>query len=224
MEHLMRILSHRSRGWLLLVLAVLAIGFPVVFPREIRTAQPGGTYPGRVLDEIAKHKYNQRQIERAVKNGQLEFSGTGPVTLDVGDIAVIQDDGSLISGSRSPFDLKGRSLRWLPRTQGGFDVSIDNTVVDQNYKAAVTIRDDDSLPQTLPFGFTFYGISYSAVFLNSDGNLTFGSGDSASSDRSLSRFRTGAPRIAGFFTDLNPEQGGKVYADITPQKAMFTWV
>jgi hypothetical protein len=63
---------------------------------------------------------------------------------------------------------------------------------------------------SLPFAFRFFGQSYSEVFVNSDGNLTFGSGDSASTARSVGRLVSGAPRIAPLFADLDPSTSGSV--------------
>jgi hypothetical protein len=46
------------------------------------------------------------------------------------------------------------------------------------------------------FAFPFFGRSYRQIFVNSDGNLTFQAGDSASTQRSLGNVVAGVPRIA----------------------------
>jgi hypothetical protein len=77
------------------------------------------------------------------------------------------------------------------------------------FEKTVTLADDDSRKVSLGFKLPFYGQTYSDVYINADGNLTFGAGDNGH-DRSKSRFLTGAPRIAAVFADLNPSSGGKV--------------
>ena len=62
------------------------------------------------------------------------------------------------------------------------------------------------------------------MFINSDGNLTFGQGDSSSNDRSLTRFNAGPPRIGGFFADFDPTTGrGGVFINALPDRFVVTW-
>ena len=48
--------------------------------------------------------------------------------------------------------------------------------------------------------------------MNSDGNLTFGAAEFASSERSLGRLTAGPPRIAPLFDDLDPSKPPAVCA------------
>jgi hypothetical protein len=60
--------------------------------------------------------------------------------------------------------------------------------------------------------------------VNSDGNITFEEADTASTDRSVSRFLTGPPRVAPFFSDLDPSTGsGQVYLATGSDAATITW-
>ena len=61
------------------------------------------------------------------------------------------------------------------------------------------------------------------MFVNSDGNVTFGLEDHASTDRNVARFLTGPPRIAPLFADLDPSQGGGVYRRIDGDALLLTW-
>ncbi len=70
--------------------------------------------------------------------------------------------------------------------------------------------DDDSAAIPIGFSFPFFEKSYSTVYVNSDGNLSFGSGDPASVSRDKNRFLTGVPRIAALYRDLDPSVGGSV--------------
>lgn len=62
-----------------------------------------------------------------------------------------------------------------------------------------------------PYGMTFsyYGNTYSSMFVNSDGHCTFVSNTSDFTP-TPTEFRTGPPRIAPFWTDLDPGFGASV--------------
>ena len=87
------------------------------------------------------------------------------------------------------------------------------------------LTDDDQAVFEFPLGFSFpfFGKVYTEVVVNSDGNLTFGEGDSTSNSRDETRFLSGPPRIAPLFTDLNPEDGGEITAAIEDGSITFTW-
>ncbi len=72
------------------------------------------------------------------------------------------------------------------------------------------LGDDDFAEVPLGFSFPFQGESYSSVFVNSNGNLTFGAG-STDFTESVSDLLNGPPRIAPLFDDLSPNQGGLVF-------------
>ncbi|MEO7328452.1 MAG: C1 family peptidase, partial [Minicystis sp.] len=89
------------------------------------------------------------------------------------------------------------------------------------FESTLTLSDDDGRKIDLGFSFPFYGTSYKEVYLNSDGNLTFGAADTKSADRSASRFLSVAPRIAALFADLNPAAGGKVSYGKSKEDSLF---
>jgi hypothetical protein len=72
---------------------------------------------------------------------------------------------------------------------------------------ALTVTDDGSELVNLPFTFRFFGVNYSSVYVNMNGNLTFGA---ASSDftESSAELHSGPPRIAACWDDLEPNQLG----------------
>ena len=71
----------------------------------------------------------------------------------------------------------------------------------------IFLGDDASEEITLGFSFPFQGASYSSVFVNSNGNLTFGGGDTDFTE-SVGEFLDENPRIAPLWDDLSPNQGG----------------
>src|SRR4029434_4015951 len=74
---------------------------------------------------------------------------------DVGDIAVVQDEGDLILPPNT-YDLRSLGLRYTRNGSGGYNV----TRIDGNFRASLGARlsldDDDSAPGAMPFGFSFY--------------------------------------------------------------------
>lgn len=88
------------------------------------------------------------------------------------------------------------------------------------------LEDDDEMIFEFPqgFSFPFFGTTYTEVVVNSDGNLTFGIGDSQTGvSRSERRFLTGPPRIALFFSDLDPSEGGEIRAEAGEGSLSFIW-
>jgi hypothetical protein len=73
----------------------------------------------------------------------------------------------------------------------------------------LTLDDDDFEQVSLPFSFPYQGSSYRSVFVNSNGNLTLGSGDTGWTPR-VPALLNGPPRIAPLWTDLSPQAAGVV--------------
>ncbi len=141
---------------------------------------------------------------------------------DVGEIAVLQDDGSLIVPA-NPFDLDGLGLLFQRNAAGGYDVSRTDPTFRSPLGDRLTLADDDATQRSIPFGFPFYGRSQTAAFVNSDGNLTFGESDTATTERGLGRLLSGAPRVAAFFADLDPSAGGGVFVSAGSGAFTVTW-
>jgi hypothetical protein len=69
-----------------------------------------GTYPGRVVTELALHR--QFQMQR-VRSGFLPQSVLPPQAADIGNIAVIPDDGTLVAAT-NVFDLEQKRITFQP--------------------------------------------------------------------------------------------------------------
>lgn len=74
------------------------------------------------------------------------------------------------------------------------------------------------------FSFTFFGVSYNEVVVNSNGNLTFGGGDTTYDPQPLpDHVVNGLPRISLAFVDFNPGAGGDVFFEQFPERFVVTW-
>lgn len=80
------------------------------------------------------------------------------------------------------------------------------------------LGDDTSVEVALPFSFPFQGSTWNSVFVNSNGNLTFGAPDEGflSWVEDVGEFLNGPPRIAPLWDDLSPQVGGLVVARFEP--------
>lgn len=143
-------------------------------------------------------------------------------TYDAGDIVVIEDAGDILIRP-NPYDLADSGLRLSPNEAGGYDVARVAFGFRQPLGSKLALGDDDTREVTLQFGFSFFGRAHDRVFVNSDGNLTFDEGDVESSERSVTRLLTGAPRIAPLFADLNPAAGGRVLVSNSAAAYTVTW-
>jgi hypothetical protein len=183
--------------------------------RPAKASQPTRVDPRSTLaDILARHQEAQRRVR--------PLATASPVaSADVGEIAVIQDEGDLVTPPNT-FDLQGIGLRFTPRG-GGYDVSRLDGSFQSVIGDPITLQDDDSVSQTMSFNFTFYGVARNTAFVNSDGNITFVSGDNASTARSVGRMLTGSPRVGPFFADLDPSDGGGVYVRSGTDAFTVTW-
>jgi hypothetical protein len=189
--------------------------------RALKTNVLDGSPRWRVLDALWTHReyatrFNRRDDERT----SLSPSRSNA---DVGDIAVVQDEGDLILPPNT-YDLRSLGLRFTRNGAGGYNV----TRIDGNFRAAIgtrlTLTDDDSASGTVPFGFSFYGKTQTAAFVNSDGNITFEEADKSSTERNVARLLTGPPRVSPFLADLDPTTGsGRIFLNAASDQYTVTW-
>ena len=76
-----------------------------------------GTYPGRVLTELALHRQYSNQRRSLGFQPQASALAGPAASVDEGHIAVLTDDGTLVTQPNS-FDLDQRSLTFVPEAQG----------------------------------------------------------------------------------------------------------
>jgi hypothetical protein len=185
-------------------------------PKDARSLD--GSTRWRVLDDL----WINRQAEARRRSEGRADAGPPVDRLDVGSIAVLQDEGDLIVAP-NPWDLRSTGLRFTPNAAGGYDVRRTDGAFRQTLGTRLTLSDDDTEEIAVPFAFNFYGRRQSAAFVNSDGNITFGEGDTATSERNVARLLSGPPRVAPFLADLDPSAGGGVYVHAATDQYTVTW-
>jgi hypothetical protein len=188
--------------------------------RAQKTNVVDGNPRWRVLDALWTHR---EYLERNHGTPDERRTISPRSNADIGDIAVLQDEGDLIL-SPNTYDLRSLGLRFTRNGSGGYNV----TRIDGNFRATLgtrlTLDDDDSAPGTMPFGFSFYGRAETAVFVNSDGNITFDEADKSSTERNVARLLTGPPRVAPFLADLDPSTGtGRIFLNAAADQYTVTW-
>ncbi len=147
---------------------------------------------------------------------------------DAGDIAIIDAGNGAVMQPKT-FDLSGSTLTFTPTTGAAtaYRYALTSGSYDPSLPSGthVTLGDDDSTLLNLGFTFPFFGKQYNQVYLNSDGNLTFGAADHESTERSLGRMNAGPPRIAPLFDDLDPTGFNAVVSVAsTPSVLVVSWV
>ncbi len=177
----------------------------------------------RARPALNRFLHNQSRLRRATGTLQSLAMPSASSNHDVQGVALINDADGVVN-RLNPFTLSQKSLRFTP---DGLNYRIE-TATAPAYASAGSllpgVGDDDSRPISLPFPFPFFGVTYTAVFLNSDGNLTFTASDNSSSDRSLARFNAGPPRIAPLFSDLDPSRSGAaVKMEADAMRLTLTW-
>jgi len=221
----------RLRSVVALALAWLGGAGPVT---GRQTPEICGTYPDRVKVELALHRKAERLRSRGARAIGRHSAGTSsaprPASRDVGDIAVLEGSPEIVVRP-NPFDLAGQTLRFQPVSAGATQYRFELTA--GGYDAAVAsaghtielFADDDTRLINLPFAFPFFGASYTSLYVNSDGNLTFGRPDTETSPRSLGRAVSGPPRIAPLFADLDPSRAqGGVSVFLAVDRVAVSWV
>ena len=176
-----------------------------------------GTAPYGARRAVWAHR--EEEARRATRDGGGRASSVG--AFDVGQIAVLEDQGDLAL-LRNPIDLAGAAVRFTP-AGSGYSVTRLALPLEPDTGTRLTLGDDDSTRITLPFGFPFFGQTYSTAFVNSDGNVTFGQKDDASTSRDVGRLVNGPARVAPLLVDLNPESGGTISFLGLQDHATVTW-
>ena len=190
-----------------------------------------GSPRGRALEALWLHDAaaQQRRDAAASVRSQSEDAGAraitapAPVAEDIGDIAILPDTGNLVLPANQ-LDIAGSGLRFTRSGPAAYTITkIDNTF-RSTLGTRLTLNDDDSAQNDVRFAFPFYGTTQTTAFVNSDGNITFGEPDKASTERNVARLLTGPPRVSPFLADLDPSAGtGRVFVNAAADQYTVTW-
>ncbi len=211
-------------------LLILLVAWPVAAAGPSGPGSWCGTRDTLLEEVLAAHRRNLERLRPDLNPFAAAASTLTPlpavnVTRD-GDLALIEDDGTIILPP-NPVDLNDLGVRFRRRKKT-FKVTRYTGGLGATLGEKLPLRDDDSIRVDFPQGakFRFFGERYGSVWVNSDGNLTFGDPDSESTARDLGRMLNGPPRISPFFTDLNPETApadGGVFVRAIGKKLRITW-
>ena len=145
-----------------------------------------------------------------VVRGNLD-SVIGVFDADTGELLVTDDDGGngLLSRLLLQADADLRlavAVSTFPDLEfvGAGETNGRYSLYINTYRGTpIEIGDDDTVPVTLARPFNFQGQARSSVFVNSNGSLSFGAGDT-SFLATVPAFLAGPPRISPLWTDLDP--------------------
>ncbi len=188
-----------------------------------------GSYPERWKEELHLNRQSARLRRQAAPESVARITPFS-VARDIGNLAVLEDSDGVVA-RRNDFNLDRKSITFTPATASAARYRFQ--VADASYDAQAAsdgapltgLDDDDTREQRLPFSFPFFGITYTRVFVNSDGNVSFNAGDTAISERSLGRLTAGPPRIAPLFRDLDPSLApNSVRVLAEPSRFVVTWI
>lgn len=190
--------------------------------RALKSTIRDGNSRWRVLDALWTHQEAEDRRSRAGLTGNAP-TATGRNAVDVGEIAVVPDEGDIVLPPNT-YDLLNVGLRFTRNGSGGYDVRRFDASFRAGLGTRVTLTDDDSATSTVPFTFPFYGTGETLAFVNSDGNITFEEPDKSSTERNVARLLTGPPRVSPFLADLDPTAGsGRVFLNAAPDRYTVTW-
>ena len=173
-----------------------------------------------------------------LKNASPLTAGGYSASQDFGDVAVVADDGLMVTEKNIP-DLNGTQVRFDPAGPSSFSISHSAAAIDPSlgtplifgYPGTIFPGDDDTQEIQFPAGFPYFGTTYHSVWVNTDGNVTFGAPEIGSDDRDKLKHVSGPPRISAWLADwsplnaLNPAGQGTInaVAKTGPDRLVITW-
>lgn len=192
-----------------------------------------GYDPNGAADQWSNHRLNVLGSKRAGGAGIAPETtqAAGPTIEDVGDIAVVHDDGTVVIPP-GKFKLKNSSILFTPDGGGyritpadiqfsspdglglGYFLGADGLLgnFDNGYR-------DIILPGA---PFPFFGVYYDTIYVGTNGYITFTHGDTTARI-SPSALATELPRIAPLWADLQIEDSGAIYYNRLAGGHAITW-
>ncbi|HAS8478182.1 TPA: hypothetical protein I7768_14410 [Vibrio vulnificus] len=182
---------------------------------------PGTTVNGWVIDQYgAPVPFAQITCLEAI--GVSDVGGA----FSIAGVATVSPVTCSVSAEINGITFTGLSARVAPVRSAETNIGtivIQSAVFDPEYGVNLNQSDDDFDYVNFSEGFSFplFGNTYTGVYVNSNGRLSFTFGDSTYTE-SFSVF-TGQPNIAAFFDDLHPGRGGAVFYKQMADRFVVTW-
>ena len=120
----------------------------------------------------------------------------------------------------------GRSIRFDPTGNGDYRYSRIPFNFDPDMGQDLNLGDDTNARISFDFPFPFYETRWQEAYVSANGAVAFGSPINPPDSllfRPLQDFFNAQPKIAPFFVDLNPAQGGGVFHKHQADRATITW-
>lgn len=175
-------------------------GAPQTGVYTLRGLTPGAQY-AIFVDEILEGDFTATPLN-PLPGPEEFYSGAGESSNGATDVPTASTPVTVAAGA----------------TQSGVNVIFNSPAAG----APLPVGDDGFVQLSLPFAFDLCGQRFTSVFVNANGNLTFGVA-SADFSESLLEFVGGPPRIAGLWDDLDPSSGGSVFFNQTSNTFTVTW-
>ena len=125
-------------------------------------------------------------------------------------------------------DLDNISLSFTPNNSSDFyhacNEAISALPTDPAGGTTLSLTDDSYATVSVGSGQTvkLYGVSYTQLYVGSNGYITFGSGDSSYTEALDAHFNQ--PRVSALFDDLDPSQGGTLSWKQLADRLVVTWL
>src|SRR5438128_10291099 len=184
-------------------------------------------------DALARHRMQalRSSHQRRRLASARPTPADGPRLTDQNDIALIEDDGSIILPPAA-YDLKKRAVLFTPEA-GGYRITPTDLPFAKDF--GTRLRDFlavDGQPSGSGNGycavpltgapFTFCGVAYNQIYVGTNGYITFNGGDT-SSRLSASALAMSLPRIAPLWASLDMSGGGDIYYNRLEDRHVITW-
>jgi len=153
-----------------------------------------------------------------VRSGSVSANSS----LQEGNILVVEADPELLILS-NVFDLKDLTVRFHPASRGRYTYTLEPSSFDGQATDTVTLKDDDAVELKFKhFQFPFGRKIYDRCYINSNGNITFDAPDIE--PPAPEGIAGNLPRIAAFYSDLDPENAGAVFVHQDADRILISWL
>ncbi len=202
--------------------------------RSARLPIDCGYDPRGASDELSYYKLHAlrlKNLQSSALNG-AQAAQNIPLAEDFGDIAVLQDDGTIVIPPSS-FSLKNSSVLFTPDGDG-YRISKGGIGFSTNFGSRIgyfligenRLGDFDNAYRDVPLAgpqFPFFGVNYDTIYIGTNGYITFTQGDT-SARISPSALASELPRIAPLWADLEFNDSGSIYFNLLEGRYLITWV